>query len=376
MPSLAIDAPSRTRLLEFLRRVIPFLGRRGADNGFDSGVRDASVHRSGAHSQWIQRAAETCEAAARGDLEVRMLRCHEGTDIERLVLAINDLLDRTEAFVREAGAPLEAANQQRFYRRVVLRGMLGSFRRTSGLINRACQEMARDHAALCEASENRRALADQFEAGVQKVVSELVTSATRVNGAAHELAAAAGSASGSSQSAIDSSLGAMRRDSSSQSTIPPASSSSVMTASSLEKNSSAPQVLVASRTRELNAVVGDLVEASQRIGGVVKLISQIAAQTNLLALNATIEAARAGEVGRGFGVVANEVKSLSQQTAKATDQIRREITAVRVTAQSTADLVGSMSRRISEMSDISSHVSEQAAELSGSVDNFLRTIRA
>jgi len=137
----------------------------------------------------------------------------------------------------------------------------------------------------------------------------------------------------------------------------------------------APASKSASASRELNTVVAELVEASQRIGGVVKLISQIAAQTNLLALNATIEAARAGEVGRGFGVVATEVKSLSQQTAKATDQIRREITAVRVAAQSTAEMVGSMSQRISEMSEISSHVSEQAGELSGSVDNFLRTIR-
>jgi methyl-accepting chemotaxis protein len=74
--------------------------------------------------------------------------------------------------------------------------------------------------------------------------------------------------------------------------------------------------------------------------------------------------------------VANEVKSLSQQSAKATEQIRREITAVRDTAASTADVVKSMSRRIAEMNVISLHVSEQAAELSGSVDNFVRTIRA
>src|SRR3546814_15729718 len=77
-----------------------------------------------------------------------------------------------------------------------------------------------------------------------------------------------------------------------------------------------------------NARVEGLAAAAQRIGEVVNLISDIAEQTNLLALNATIEAARAGEAGKGFAVVASEVKNLATQTAKATGQIGKQIGAM------------------------------------------------
>jgi len=72
-----------------------------------------------------------------------------------------------------------------------------------------------------------------------------------------------------------------------------------------------------------------LLEASERIGSVSRMIAQVAQQTNLLALNATIEAARAGEAGKGFSVVANEVKALSGETSQATDDIRASVETIR-----------------------------------------------
>ena len=71
-----------------------------------------------------------------------------------------------------------------------------------------------------------------------------------------------------------------------------------------------------------------LAEAAQKIGEVVELINDIAGQTNLLALNATIEAARAGEAGKGFAVVAARGEDLANQTAKATEDIAAQITAI------------------------------------------------
>ena len=89
------------------------------------------------------------------------------------------------------------------------------------------------------------------------------------------------------------------------------------------------------QAEQTNERIIELSQSAGRIGEVVKLIAAVAEQTNLLALNATIEAARAGEAGRGFAVVASEVKALAAQTAKATEEIGAQITAVQsVTGES------------------------------------------
>jgi methyl-accepting chemotaxis protein len=89
-----------------------------------------------------------------------------------------------------------------------------------------------------------------------------------------------------------------------------------------------------------------LEESSTKIGEVLTFITSIAEQTNLLALNATIEAARAGEAGRGFAVVAQEVKALANQTAKATEDIRAQISRMQSAATGAAQAIGGITNTI------------------------------
>jgi methyl-accepting chemotaxis protein len=133
------------------------------------------------------------------------------------------------------------------------------------------------------------------------------------------------------------------------------------------------------RAHATGSTVRGLAEAADQIGDVVRLITDIAGQTNLLALNATIEAARAGDAGKGFAVVASEVKALASQTARATEQISTQITAIQA---ATGDAVGAVQevanaiQRVNGVaSAIATAVEEQDAvtrDISASVQSVAR----
>jgi methyl-accepting chemotaxis protein len=105
-----------------------------------------------------------------------------------------------------------------------------------------------------------------------------------------------------------------------------------------------------------NATINGLVSQAQKIGDVVKLISDIASQTNLLALNATIEAARAGEAGKGFAVVASEVKNLASQTAKATEEIASQIGGMQGITRDAVAAIQNIGSTIGRMDEIATAI--------------------
>ena len=118
-----------------------------------------------------------------------------------------------------------------------------------------------------------------------------------------------------------------------------------------------------------------LVAATQKIGEVVQLINDIAEQTNLLALNATIEAARAGEAGKGFAVVASEVKNLASQTAKATEDITQQIGEVQDGTQRTVGAIRDIAAVIGESREIASAIASAVEEQDAATQEISRNVQ-
>lgn len=112
---------------------------------------------------WLAEASRVCAAAARGDLEQRILEIDADGDMGELLHSINHLLDMTDAFVREATATLDYAASGRFFRRVLLNGMLGTFRHAADSINAATKMMDEKTRALNEAESRRQMLSGEFQ---------------------------------------------------------------------------------------------------------------------------------------------------------------------------------------------------------------------
>ena len=129
------------------------------------------------------------------------------------------------------------------------------------------------------------------------------------------------------------------------------------------------------QARATNERVSELSKAAARIGDVVELINTIAEQTNLLALNATIEAARAGEAGRGFAVVASEVKALAEQTSKATGEIGQQITGIQAATQELVSAIKEISGTIEKLSEISSTIAAAVEEQGAATQEISRNVQ-
>jgi methyl-accepting chemotaxis protein len=127
--------------------------------------------------------------------------------------------------------------------------------------------------------------------------------------------------------------------------------------------------------KRTDGVVQALADGAQKIGEVVGLISSIAGQTNLLALNATIEAARAGDAGKGFAVVASEVKSLATQTARATDDIARQIAQIQTATKEAVDSIQAIGTTIGEISEIAAAIAAAVEEQGSATQEIARNVQ-
>jgi len=126
--------------------------------------------------------------------------------------------------------------------------------------------------------------------------------------------------------------------------------------------------------QKTNEDIQQLAEAADRIGEVVSLITDIAEQTNLLALNATIEAARAGEAGKGFAVVASEVKNLANQTAKATEEISNQIGGIQSSTRDAVSAIEGIGMTIGEISEIAASIAAAVDQQNSATQEIARNI--
>jgi methyl-accepting chemotaxis protein len=289
----------------------------------------------------LRTISEVCRRASAGDLEARLPHLGDSADAKDARCALNSVLDNTDAFVRESGAALAAAAEGRFHRKFLTRGMRGAFRQAATQIGQSSEVMSRTADRVTEATNSRHALADQLESAVLTVSEQVATAATEMGASANGLSAFAREA-------------------------------------------------VAGAERGLDTVTG-LRTASDQIRHAVDLINQVASQTRLLALNATIEAARAGEAGRGFSVVAGEVKTLANETSSSSEEIMGQVNTVQQAAADAIGVLEAVTASIREMGGLvagiatavdgghdsgTAGLSQLAEVLRAEVQGFVTTVRS
>lgn len=216
-------------------------------------------------------------------------------------------------------------------------------------------------------------LAEDFEANVKSAVDTVAERGGRLNGSAKELS------SGAEQMIARAAGVAAAAQQASANTQTVAAASQELSSSITEIGKQAEEAasVTAKAVRDAETstkTVGTLSDAAGKIGEVVGLIQSIAEQTNLLALNATIEAARAGEAGKGFAVVASEVKSLANQTAKATEEIGRLVQDVQQVSGETATTIETISGVIRQIDQIAGAIAAAVEEQASATKEIAQTV--
>ncbi|MBN2816480.1 MAG: CZB domain-containing protein [Campylobacterales bacterium] len=249
--------------------------------------------------------------AANGKLEGRVTGISDDDPLGEAAWALNNMLDQTEAFMRETKTSIDSANEGLLHRNVESSGFKGAFIQNAQLVSKGVEGII-----LGQEAKVRGEMGQKFQklgGGIQGSLNTI-------------------------QQALDVSVKSISEVSNSSKNMAKESDASLLSIDELSAKIDHLANLIVGSNESINT----LNEQSNDIVSVLNLIQDIADQTNLLALNAAIEAARAGEHGRGFAVVADEVRKLAERTQKAT----AEISVTTKTLQQEANSIGEASSEI------------------------------